>query len=83
MVASEAPRRNFNNAVLRVFLRDGAAWLWKLKHQYFANFQAIVDFLAFWVTYLNRPKLQKQNPRNAGDCSRRGPKPAGGDRLTE
>jgi hypothetical protein len=45
MVAAEARRRNFNDAVHRVFLGDGAAWIWKLQRQYFANFQAVVDFL--------------------------------------
>lgn len=45
MVAAEAQRRNFENAVARVFLGDGAAWIWKLQHQHFPTFQAIVDFL--------------------------------------
>jgi hypothetical protein len=45
MVAAEAKRRNFANAVHRVFLGDGAAWIWKLQREYFPTFQAIVDFL--------------------------------------
>jgi hypothetical protein len=45
MVAAEAQRRNFTNAVQRAFLGDGAAWIWKLQQQYFPTFQAIVDFL--------------------------------------
>jgi hypothetical protein len=45
MVAAEAQRRNFNSAVHRVFLGDGAAWIWKLHHLHFPNFQGIVDFL--------------------------------------
>jgi hypothetical protein len=45
MVAAEAQRRNFMNAVQRAFLGDGAAWIWKLQQQYFPTFQAIVDFL--------------------------------------
>ena len=45
MVAAEAQRRNFRNAVHRAFLGDGAAWIWKLQQQYFPTFQAIVDFL--------------------------------------
>ena len=35
MVAAEAQRCNFENAVDRVFLGDGAAWIWKLQHQHF------------------------------------------------
>jgi hypothetical protein len=45
MVAAEAQRRNFMNAALRAFVGDGAAWIWKLQHQYFPTFVAIVDFL--------------------------------------
>jgi hypothetical protein len=45
MVAAEARSRNFMNAAHRAFLGDGAAWIWKLQHQYFPTFQAIVDFL--------------------------------------
>jgi hypothetical protein len=45
MVAAEAQRRNFISAASRAFLGDGAAWIWKLQHQYFPTFQAIVDFL--------------------------------------
>ena len=45
MVAAEAQSRNFMNAVHGAFLGDGAAWIWKLQHQYFPTFQAVVDFL--------------------------------------
>jgi hypothetical protein len=45
MVAAEAQRRNFMNAVHKAFLGDGAAWIWKLHQQHFPTFQAIVDFL--------------------------------------
>jgi hypothetical protein len=45
MVAAEAQSRNFMNAVHGVFLGDGVAWIWKLRHQYFPTFQAVVDFL--------------------------------------
>jgi hypothetical protein len=45
MVAAEAQRRNFMNAVRGAFLGDGAAWIWKLQQQYFPTFQAIGDFL--------------------------------------
>jgi hypothetical protein len=45
MVAAEARRRNFREAAHRAFLGDGAAWIWKLKRQYFPSFVAVVDFL--------------------------------------
>jgi hypothetical protein len=45
MVAAEAQRRNFNGAVHKTFLGDGAAWIWKLQQLHFPNFQPIVDFL--------------------------------------
>jgi len=45
MVAAEAQRRNFMSAAFRAFLGDGAAWVWKLQHQYFPTFRAVVDFL--------------------------------------
>jgi hypothetical protein len=45
MVAAEAQSRNFMNAVHGAFLGDGAAWIWKMQHQYFPTFQAVVDFL--------------------------------------
>jgi hypothetical protein len=45
MVAAEAQSRNFMNAAHKAFLGDGAAWIWKLQHQYFPTFQAIIDFL--------------------------------------
>jgi hypothetical protein len=45
MVAAEAQSRNLMNAVHGAFLGDGAAWIWKLQHQYFPTFQAVVDFL--------------------------------------
>jgi hypothetical protein len=45
MVAAEAQKRNFMNAAHRAFLGDGAAWIWKLQHQYFPTFQGVVDFL--------------------------------------
>jgi hypothetical protein len=45
LVAAEALRRNFRNAVHRAFLGDGAAWIWKLQQHSFPTFQAIVDFL--------------------------------------
>jgi hypothetical protein len=45
MVAAEAQRRNFMAAAQRVFVGDGALWIWKLQRQYFPDFQAVVDFL--------------------------------------
>jgi hypothetical protein len=45
MVAGEALKRNFPGADQRVFLGDGASWIWKLQQRYFPTFQAIVDFL--------------------------------------
>jgi hypothetical protein len=45
LVTAEAQIRNFMNTVRRAFFGDGAAWSWKLQHQYFPSFQAIVDFL--------------------------------------
>ena len=45
MVAAEAERRHFRAATHRVFVGDGAAWIWKLQRQYFPGFPAIVDIL--------------------------------------
>ena len=45
MVAAEARATQLQQAAHKVFLGDGAAWIWKLHQLHFPNFQAIVDFL--------------------------------------
>jgi len=45
MVAAEAERRHLLAATHRVFVGDGAAWIWKLQRPYFPGFQAIVNVL--------------------------------------
>jgi hypothetical protein len=45
MVAAEAHRRNLVNACQRVFVGDGAAWIWTLHQRYFPTSHAVLDFL--------------------------------------
>jgi hypothetical protein len=53
MVATEAMRRNFFAATLRVFLGDGGLWIWKIHRTFFPTFEPIVDFVhALTYVYL-------------------------------
>jgi hypothetical protein len=45
MVAAEAQERDFYRAKRRAFLGDGAHYNWGIHHGYFADFEAITDFL--------------------------------------
>jgi hypothetical protein len=45
LVAAEAQRRGFYQAVRRAFLGDGQAWNWTLYATYFSDFVAITDFV--------------------------------------
>ena len=45
MVAAEAQERAFYQAARRAFLGDGAAYNWWIQRTYFADFEAINDFL--------------------------------------
>jgi hypothetical protein len=51
MVATEAKRRNFFAATLRVFLGDGGLWIWKIQRTFFPTFEPIVDFVHV-LTYI-------------------------------
>jgi hypothetical protein len=62
MVAAEATRRNFTNAAHRVFLGDGAAWIWKLQKQHFPTFEAIVDFLHVLTHVFTAAKAAASKP---------------------
>jgi hypothetical protein len=45
LVAAEAQERDFYRAKRRAFLGDGAAYNWAIQRGYFADFEAITDFL--------------------------------------
>jgi hypothetical protein len=45
LVAGEAQRRGFYQAVRRAFLGDGQAWNWTLQESYFPDFVAVTDFV--------------------------------------
>jgi hypothetical protein len=45
LVAGEAQRRGFYQAVRRAFLGDGQAWNWTLQATYFPDFVAVADFV--------------------------------------
>lgn len=45
LVAGEAQRRGFYQAVKRAFLGDGQAWNWTLQERHFPDFVPITDFV--------------------------------------